>query len=904
MNTFKYFLSIVLFVATVLSCSEDELGNLDFTSTAVAPTNLALLLDITQDNTGLVTLTPNSDGAVSYTITLGDDSAESVTIKQGENIQHMYAEGNYNLNVVATGITGLKTEMTQPLVVSFKAPENLTVTIENDAAISKQVNVTATADFATMFDVYFGEEGNDEPVAGNIGDIVSYTYAEAGIYTIRVVAKGAAIETTEYTVEFEVTEILQPLVSAPTPPTRADVDVISMFSEKYTQTTIDMFVTDWSALSLQEEVAIDGNKTLVYRELNYAGIITEASPMNAANMEYFHFDVWSTNVTTFKTKFVDFNGTGWNNGSDNIEFELEHSITEEGKWISFDIPLSDFDGIPFSDINQMVIAAVPVGTVFLDNMYFWKEPSETVSALIYDDFEGNGNINTWYGDACGMDNTFPMPIEISGAINNSATVLKYEDTGGQYANVGFNTPSNFDLTTNSKFSLKIYVPSSSLSGSQPNQISLKLQDGTAGEPWNQQTEIVKPIVLDQWQTIEFDFATDATLGAADPLNRTDFNRVVLQVNSENNTDIVTAYIDDFNYGIDTGGSTGDSPIVGTWKLAPEENAMVVGSTAGDVWWFNKTEDLTTRACIFDDQYVFNADGSFSNVLGADTWLEGWQGTADSCGAPVAPHNGSVAATYDYNPNAGTITINGTGAYLGISKAYNDGELTAPANAPGSIVYNVTLSDNDNTMDLEILVGGGNVWYFKLVREGTSSGGGNTGGGTSSGSQIDLPVDFESTTIDYTLTDFGENQSSLVTDPENGGNTVVKVIKTAAAATWAGTTIGTDSGFATNIPISLTNSKITVRIWSPDAGTPIRLKIEDANDNTHTCETEVNTTVAGGWETIEFDFTNQASGTELLSVGLGNGWVYNKASIFFNFGTDGATAGEKTYYFDDVIFINN
>ena len=48
--------------------------------------------------------------------------------------------------------------------------------------------------------------------------------------------------------------------------------------------------------------------------------------------------------------------------------------------------------------------------------------------------------------------------------------------------------------------------------------------------------------------------------------------------------------------------------------------------------------------------------------------------------------------------------------------------------------------------------------------------------------------------------------------------------------------------------------------------------------------------------MEFDFINQAPGTELLSIGLGFGWTYNMASIFFNFGTEGA--GE-TYYFDDV-----
>jgi hypothetical protein len=95
--------------------------------------------------------------------------------------------------------------------------------------------------------------------------------------------------------------------------------------------------------------------------------------------------------------------------------------------------------------------------------------------------------------------------------------------------------------------------------------------------------------------------------------------------------------------------------------------------------------------------------------------------------------------------------------------------------------------------------------------------------------------------------------------------------------------------------------MTVRVWSPAAGTPVRLKVEDSNDPTHTCETETNTTVSGDWEVLEFDFINQAPGTELLSVGLAMGWTYNMASIFFNFGTDGQTAGETTYYFDDVKF---
>ncbi len=169
-----------------------------------------------------------------------------------------------------------------------------------------------------------------------------------------------------------------------------------------------------------------------------------------------------------------------------------------------------------------------------------------------------------------------------------------------------------------------------------------------------------------------------------------------------------------------------------------------------------------------------------------------------------------------------------------------------------------------------------------------------------GIQIDFPVDFEGNEINYAVTDFGGNVSSRVLDPENANNHVIQSIKTNEAATWAGTTIGTPAGFATDLPLTLSESKMTVRVWSPAAGVPIRLKVEDSNDPTHTCETETKTTVAG-WEMLEFDFNNQAPGTELLSVGLQMGWTFNMASIFFNFDTPGGEAGEQTYYFDDVTF---
>ena len=168
---------------------------------------------------------------------------------------------------------------------------------------------------------------------------------------------------------------------------------------------------------------------------------------------------------------------------------------------------------------------------------------------IQDDFEGNGTITTWSGDDCDINTNYSNPFKTG--INTSDKVLQYDDTGGSYANIRFDTSSNLDLSVKNTFSIKIYVSASDVTGSQENKVSLKLQNNKIAEPWTTQTEIIKPIVLNSWQTIEFDFKNDGyiNLNAASgaPVSRADFNRVLIQINGENNKDLVTAYIDDIAY---------------------------------------------------------------------------------------------------------------------------------------------------------------------------------------------------------------------------------------------------------------------------------------------------------------------------------------------------------------------
>lgn len=148
---------------------------------------------------------------------------------------------------------------------------------------------------------------------------------------------------------------------------------------------------------------------------------------------------------------------------------------------------------------------------------------------------------------------------------------------------------------------------------------------------------------------------------------------------------------------------------------------------------------------------------------------------------------------------------------------------------------------------------------------------------------------------------GAEDASVVTDPTDGSNKVARIVKAANAELWAGTTVSLcPNASIARIPFSSTLTTMSARVWSPAAGIPVRLKVENAADGTQSVETEATVTVASGWQTLSFDFSKQVPGTAALNPAL----TYNKASIFFNFGTPGSSTGARTYFFDDLAFVGS
>ena len=155
-------------------------------------------------------------------------------------------------------------------------------------------------------------------------------------------------------------------------------------------------------------------------------------------------------------------------------------------------------------------------------------------------------------------------------------------------------------------------------------------------------------------------------------------------------------------------------------------------------------------------------------------------------------------------------------------------------------------------------------------------------------QIDLPVTFDEPLVDYSVIDFEGASTSLVEDPTNAENTVASTVKGEGAQTFAGTVIGTDAGFANPIPFVTDETLMSVDVYSPAAGVPVMLKVENA-DGSIFGEVVVNTTTADAWETLTFDYS---------TVGLDTSVEYGKAIIFFDFGQTGVG---DTYLWDNVRF---
>jgi hypothetical protein len=165
---------------------------------------------------------------------------------------------------------------------------------------------------------------------------------------------------------------------------------------------------------------------------------------------------------------------------------------------------------------------------------------------IFDNFEGETNV-TWGTDQIGSFTPYDNPATFG--INTSPRVGRYVKTTAPFDNVYINLPYKIDLRERHVFKIKVFMPSyndyETSAGEVWNpdprllkQVALKLQNAESGTPWETQAEIIVPVgQLDNWVELTFDFSAFA--------ERTDFNRIVLQIGGEAHYIPGTFFVDDF-----------------------------------------------------------------------------------------------------------------------------------------------------------------------------------------------------------------------------------------------------------------------------------------------------------------------------------------------------------------------
>lgn len=524
MKNIKYITSLLV-AALVFSCSsENELVDLDVLG---APTNISALTTVTQDNTGNVTFLPRGEGVTRYEIYFGDGTTEPAYVNAGATVDHTYKEGIYNAKIVGTTLNGKKTEVTQNVVVSFKAPENLVVTIENDLEVSKKVNVKATADYALFYDVYFGEAGKPDPISANNGESLSYTYQNAGVYTIRLVSKSAAIKTTEFIKEFTVTIVSKPFTSAATPPNRQASDVISLYGSKYTNVVGTNFFPDWgqgNQGSSWAEFDLNGDKMLNYIKLSYQGIaLADGKTIDVSGMEFLHMDVWTADLQKLETSLIS---------KTNGEKPVVKNLVAN-QWNSIDIPISAFtsQGLTVADIFQLKFVGTPwaEGSVFIDNIYFYKAPTALIEMPI--DFESATLTYPWAGFGAADYSGIPVSVVTNPdktGNNVSNKVVKIEKTAGAqvWAGASLNLDSKVDFSKGTKVNVNVWSPKAGAKILLKMEVSTSPKDGNGNPTVFVEVEATAT-VANSWQVITFDLTTSSSFNTANTYDRVilfpDFN---------------------------------------------------------------------------------------------------------------------------------------------------------------------------------------------------------------------------------------------------------------------------------------------------------------------------------------------------------------------------------------------
>lgn len=162
---------------------------------------------------------------------------------------------------------------------------------------------------------------------------------------------------------------------APTP-THSASDVVSVFSNHYTAAT-KFTPQNWPPAKVAEIITISGTDDQVLKVAKLGDSPLFVNTWNISGKGYIHMDVLYEGDSS--EGFLTFGlSNAW--GANPIYFPTKFTWPSvvAGKWVSFDIPIKEFEsvGLSLSDIISMRLKGS--GTFYIDNFYAYGKPDTSV----------------------------------------------------------------------------------------------------------------------------------------------------------------------------------------------------------------------------------------------------------------------------------------------------------------------------------------------------------------------------------------------------------------------------------------------------------------------------------------------------------------------------------------------
>ena len=531
MRTQFFMLYLAMITVLTVSCTDDE----DLQEIPIgAPANIDAKITLTQDNSGLVTILPTAENANSFYADFGDGSELSDTISVGESLSHTYEEGNFDLTLVAMNVANKQTKLTQPLEVSFNAPENLEVIVEKVPTDPLSVNISASADNAAGFEVTFGEIPDETPQSFNLDETITYTYSNVGDFEITVTALSGGEATTSFT---ETITITDPLVL----PVDFESSTVNYtffnFGGGESEGVPLVANPDPNAVNDSETVA---SYTKVAGSETWAGTSTTLNAsIDFSTGTLIKMDVYSPEAGVpilFKIENGD-------NGDIFVESQQPTTVANEWETLTFDMTAVDL-----SSSYEVLAIFFNFNTSGTGETYYFDNirTASAVDISLPLSFEQDASIYDFIGFGGGSAAVVANP-DPSG-LNTSSQVVRQNKSDGSevWAGVVTTLTEKVDFSISTTLTMKVWSPVANI------PVLLKLED--PNDPnINVETTATVP-EANKWVEVDFDFA-----GVDPSLN---FGNMVVFFDFGTAGTGADYYFDDISYGggsVDVQDFEGDAP---------------------------------------------------------------------------------------------------------------------------------------------------------------------------------------------------------------------------------------------------------------------------------------------------------------------------------------------------------